>query len=99
MAGSKSQFLKINPSSGPRGSIYEYQRHQEKSWCLFYCIKSRSQIFGYQIMKGGDTHGSLMATVPETVNITEYGGSDGGCNIHHSNTGNQLYVPVVQRKR
>ena len=37
--------------------------------------------------KGGDTHGSLMATVPETVNITEYGGSDGGCNIHHSNTG------------
>ena len=49
--------------------------------------------------KGGDSNGSLRVTVPETVNITEYGGSDGGCNIHHSNTGNQLYVPVVQRKR
>ena len=49
--------------------------------------------------KGGDSNGSLRVTVPETVNITEYGGSDGGCNIHHSNTGNQLYVPVVQRKK
>lgn len=37
--------------------------------------------------KGGDSNGSLRVTVPETVNITEYGGSDGGCNIHHSNTG------------
>lgn len=29
-------------------------------------------------MKRGDTHGSLTATVPETVNTTEYGGGDGG---------------------
>ena len=50
-------------------------------------------------MKGGDIHGSLMAAVPETANTTEYGGTNGGCNIHHSNTGNQLYVPVVQRKQ
>lgn len=50
-------------------------------------------------MKGGDIHGSLMATVPETVHTTEYGGGDGGCNIHHSNTGHLFYVPVVQRKQ
>ena len=37
--------------------------------------------------KGGDSHGSLRVTVPETVSTTEYGGSDGGCNIHHSNIG------------
>ena len=49
--------------------------------------------------KGGDSNGSLMVAVPETANTTEYGGTNGGCNIHHSNTGNQLYVPVVQRKR
>ena len=50
-------------------------------------LKYGSSILSGQIMKGGDTHGSLTATVPETVNTTEYGGSDGGCNIHHSNTG------------
>lgn len=50
-------------------------------------------------MKGVDTNGSLMVAVPETANITEYGGSDGGCNIHHSNTGHLFYVPVVQRKQ
>lgn len=49
--------------------------------------------------KGGDSNGSLMVAVPETANTTEYGGTNGGCNIHHSNTGNQLYVPVVQRKQ
>ena len=40
-----------------------------------------------------------MVAVPETANTTEYGGTNGGCNIHHSNTCNQLYVPVVQRKQ
>ena len=49
--------------------------------------------------KGGDSNGSLMVAVPETANTTEYGGTNDGCNIHHSNTGNQLYVPVVQRKQ
>ena len=49
--------------------------------------------------KGGDSNGSLMVAVPETANTTEYGGSNDGCDIHHSNTGNQLYVPMVQRKR
>ena len=58
---------------------------------LYFCV----QIY----KKEGDSNGSLMVAVPETANTTEYGGTNGGCNIHHSNTGNQLYVPVVQRKR
>ena len=50
-------------------------------------------------LESGDSNGSLMVAVPETANTTEYGGTNGGCNIHHSNTCNQLYVPVVQRKQ
>ena len=37
--------------------------------------------------KGGDSNGSLMVAVPETANTTEYGGSNDGGDIHHSNTG------------
>ena len=54
---------------------------------FFIAMKSGGEIIRCQIKKGADTNGSLRVAVPETANTTEYGGSDCGCNIHHSNTG------------
>ena len=73
------------------GKIRKEEGHQEKILVSFLFDLSMSLncfiFMPFCGRKGGDSNGSRMVAVPETANTTEYGGSNDGCDIHHSNTG------------